>query len=646
MLRSASISLLGFVLVIGSAAVGCGGSDDAPGEPGAGTDAGSSGGGSSGVGSADAGPKPSGCGPDGTALCVEPGGRCTVDTDCSGRCVNQSCAEPTHADGKKNLDETDVDCGGATAPTCADGKRCSQDTDCAGRCAANLCAVPSATDGRKNRDETDIDCGGASAPACVAGKACLADNDCTGLCAANACAEPTYDDGKKNLDETDVDCGGPTADACLIGKACAAHADCNLSYCAAGACAAPLGDDTITNGLETDVDCGGATQQEGDLTITPARCALTKSCLLDDDCASVVCSEQKRCIEAPSCRPVSGGATCGVGETGEVGAVHESCCKTLPVPGLTMTHMGVPKQVYVDKYEITAGRVREWVRAIRAQYGVGNVRAWVTARMAVDPLVSTQLSAHIAYLPSAEDGESYAFPKSGGGTVSVDIGMKNQLGPTSYYRGPGLGAPTATSGCGMYDGSYGHRTYWFDDAERTYFGEIPRPVTTKEQLDEKSMNCLTPAMYAAFCAWDGGYLPTRAAAQGAYGPNAYPWGAQTPRLDPLKRANVNDGVAGFGPAKAPRYLFPDVDYGTFAQDFTPVIAAPGRFPLDVSPVRDATDSWMDYGGNMIEIISEGTGFNGYAGGSWEGHEYARAMTSAVIPYDKYGKTGTRCMRLQ
>lgn len=481
---------------------------------------------------------------------------------------------------------------------------------------------------------------------CEAGAGCRADTDCEGRCEGGVCAEPTHEDGKKNLDETDVDCGGATAPACWVGKACKEHADCNLGYCASDVCAEPRTDDGIQNGRETDVDCGGPTQTEGGLSITPERCAPAKRCELDTDCASEVCSDAKVCVEGPSCRVRHGGVTCGVGETGEPAAAHESCCKTLPVPGLTMTHDGAEKQVYVDKYEITAGRVREWVRAIRAEYGVGNVRAWVTGRIAVDPLVATQLSAHVAYLPSKEDGESYAFPRSGGGTTFVDIGMQNQLGPTSYYRGPGLGAPDATSGCGMYDGAYGHRTYWFDDTERAYFGEIARPVVTKEQLDQKSMNCLTPAMFAAFCAWDGGYLVTRKAAQAAYGPSAWPWGEQEPLADPDKRANVNPGVRALSPAAPPRYLFPVVNYATFAQDFTPVIAAPGRFPRDVSPVRDAADSWMDLGGNMIELVHDGDSFRGYTGGSWEGHAYGRAMGSNVIPYDKYGKTGARCMRLR
>lgn len=540
-------------------------------------------------------------------------------------------------------------CGVTFGTICDVGEPCAQSDDCSGLCTAGACVAPTHDDGKKNLDETDVDCGGAKAPRCAAGRSCAGADDCEGACTGGVCAEPTHDDGKKNLDETDVDCGGATAPKCFVEKACASHADCNLGYCKDGACAEPGTNDEIKNGTETDVDCGGAEQTEGAIVVSPPRCELTKTCSVDGDCSSGVCSDLKKCVEAPSCRPLRGGATCGVGETGQPGAVHESCCKTLPVAGMTMSHGGVVKQVYVDKYEITAGRIRAWVDAIKAENGgVPNIRAWVQARIATDTLVSAQLNGKTQYLPTKNDGESFAFPGNPAGTTrTIDIGLLNQLGPTSFHRGVAAAAINATSGCGMYAGSYGHRTYWFDDADRTYFGEIPRPHTTKDLLDEKAMNCLTPVMYAAFCAWDGGYLATRDAVQAAYGPAAWPWGATpAPVDDPLKRSNYNNGVGSFSPANPPRYVFPAVNYATFAQDFTPVIAAPGRFPGDVSTARPANDSWMDLGGNMIEVVANGTAFAGYAGASWEGHTHGRGMGTNIVVYDKYGKTGARCMRLR
>lgn len=68
-------------------------------------------------------------------------------------------------------------------------------------------------------------------------------------------------------------------------------------------------------------------------------------------------SATARSIDIPSCKPHLGGDTCGLGEVGQAGAQHESCCRTLAVADyLDPAHPG--KTVYLDKYEITTGRVR------------------------------------------------------------------------------------------------------------------------------------------------------------------------------------------------------------------------------------------------------------------------------------------------
>jgi len=464
-------------------------------------------------------------------------------------------------------------------------------------------------------------------------------------------------DGKKNNGETDIDCGGPNAKKCGLGKACAAGTDCGLGYCANDQCALPTSSDEIQNGTETDKDCGGAELSFDGITVPAApSCALTKKCQVDTDCESTVCADYKLCVEAPSCRALHGGHSCGPTEDAEN---HESCCKTLQVPGLTMKDAGGDtKNVYVDKYEITAGRVRAWIAAIEAQYdGVPNIQAWVRDRVLVDPILaamfpktgfpaSTGFTSQIDGLPSKKNGQIVTFPYYGPeGTIDLDMGLADQLGPASYYRGVQPGENTATSGCGMTAGAYGHRTYWYDDAQMAYFGEPPRSVS-QDILDEKSMNCMTPMMFAAFCAWDGGYLVSRDAISAVYGPSQWPWGDNPiPGDEVAKITNYNAGTSNFG-AKDPRYLFPLVDYGFFANDFTPIIAAPGRFPGDASQVRPAPqESWMDVGGNMLEFSQYNGGWYGWTGSSWEGHLYPRSWTTSVYFVDKYGKTGARCMRL-
>jgi len=460
---------------------------------------------------------------------------------------------------------------------------------------------------------------------------------------------PTDSDQKKNNGETDVDCGGPTAKKCVADKTCTDGADCGLGFCAASKCVVPTGTDTVKNGTETDTDCGGAAQTYDGVTVPAGpRCGLAKKCLADGDCGSSVCSDSKVCVEAPSCRPLHGGTTCGAGEYGVAGASHESCCRTLAVPNLTMMQGGVAKQVYVDKYEITAGRVREWVKAIKAQYaGVPDVQAWVKARMLVDPILAGMFpNTRADFLPSKTTGQLAMFKDTNNVDVPLDIGLDDQIGPTSYYRGVlGHGG---TSGCGLYAGSYGHRTYWYDAVQAAYYGEVVRPVAQKEWLDEKSMNCAPAHIFAAFCAWDGGYLVTQTAIAAAYGPSQWPWGdTPTPTDAVAKMSNYNAGTGGFGNNKDPRYLFPIVDYATFANDFSPIISSPGRFPKDGSQVLPIADTWMDLGGNMIEWSHNGAGqYYGWTGASFEGHLYPRSWNSALAFMDKYGKGGARCMRLE
>jgi hypothetical protein len=48
---------------------------------------------------------------------------------------------------------------------------------------------------------------------------------------------------------------------------------------------------------------------------------------------------------------------------------------------------------------------------------------------------------------------------------------------------------------------------------------------------------------------------------------------------------------------------------------------------------------------MIEWSFDTT-YRGWTGSSFEGHVYPRAWTGGIYALDKYGKGGTRCMRLR
>jgi hypothetical protein len=183
--------------------------------------------------------------PSGNPNGANDGSKCAKGFDCkSGVCTGGSCAIPTSTDKVRNQDETGLDCGGTKAPPCGGGQPCNANSDCANEeCKEGKCtgpvnpAEPTPTDGRKNGDESDVDCGGKStgAPPCGTDKKCNGPDDCESkVCSPDKkCAAATATDGVQNGDETDVDCGGTTTTApkCATGKGCAKHEDCVSDGC-------------------------------------------------------------------------------------------------------------------------------------------------------------------------------------------------------------------------------------------------------------------------------------------------------------------------------------------------------------------------------------------------------------------------------
>jgi hypothetical protein len=187
------------------------------------------------------------------ALACADGKACKVGADCKDLvCADLMdgkglrCQPPSSTDGVKNGNETGVDCGGMGNPQCANGQGCVDRTDCSsGVClkpeggAGLLCTAPTPADGILDGTETDVDCGGASAPACADALKCLVAGDCTSKVCKNTgmglrCQPATSSDGVVNGTETDVDCGGgaPTnAPACVAGKKCLAGTDCKSTGC-------------------------------------------------------------------------------------------------------------------------------------------------------------------------------------------------------------------------------------------------------------------------------------------------------------------------------------------------------------------------------------------------------------------------------
>lgn len=379
--------------------------------------------------------------------------------------------------------------------------------------------------------------------------------------------------------------------------------------------------DGVRNYDETDVDCGGA--------VSPP-CAVGKMCKVHADCVSVACRHDGLCVTSKSCTAQLGGTTCGPNG-------NDDCCAALPVP--------MPGAPFVlDKYMITAGRFRQFVERTG-----GNIRGFIQANRPAgwDPLWD-------AWLPTVMDDN----------TPGGRDGVYQQLGPPLYY-------PATGGNMGCFVEGVGARTYWLPPAiNQSRFGDVQQ--YPQEYLDPKALNCVTQPMVAAFCAWDGGYLPTieqldYAWHAGDKDNHVFPWGnsprpqgftyAYNTEADALAFGEIRCNDLGTGPCDrryAPwRYNAWDPPQ-LLAEDRSVFISRPGRYPLGNGPFGHA-----DLAGLLFHWTSTMDGTTGTdpltrlaqlsRSGSWNGH---------VIPYypwdtpyvwgwkmvSKYWATGARCAR--
>lgn len=425
----------------------------------------------------------------------------------------------------------------------------------------------------------------------------------------------TCGDGTKNGNETDVDCGGACDQKCAVGAACSVAADCaDANLCTAGACAAPNGTDQVKNGDESDIDCGGTN------TGAP-RCETGKACAIGADCSSRGCGYTGTCVEAPSCATHLGGDTCGSGEIGSGTENHESCCKSLEVAGFEDPNQP-GKTVYLDKYEVTAGRVREFITQITAsQGGTPNVLAWVQANRPV--LWDDGWDGALATGNDGDHGLPFAFGALGDGSADYSSGF--------YIHG---------QNCAIAPGRLGFPTYWQPDLVMTGVLQGTAHEFSQDILDAKAMTCISHAMLAAFCAWDGGQLATTAVLGEVTGNGR---ALQNPSK-PIN-ACADSGFADC-PAAAPLpYAFP-FDGST---ENTFRVAPPGRIPQD-AVAGPGGDSWMDLTGNLNEMALQSVQPDGFALLYYGlGHMSARALQNDdAIPRAAYkaAYSGGRCMRFR
>lgn len=429
--------------------------------------------------------------------------------------------------------------------------------------------------------------------------ACGSSDDGGGATSSSSSSSGGSPSGSTSSSSGSVEAG---ADATVpVGGTCSGDADCE-GKCTAGKCAAP----TTTDGKrspslgETDVDCGGP---------SAPPCALGLGCAADKDCTTSICGATKKCVSAPSCRGsngTSGIETCGTGDPGTPGAVVESCCKSLTLPTTTTRAL--------DKYEITAGRFREFIEALAAANGG-------------DPDIRTYAKTYAAANPSSELGKiATKYP----GLLDILPSTKDPNAPLPLAVHLGafpLDPMNQLDGCFVGPGSYGHATYWQEPSALKPFGvgypsDSPDGVRKypREVLDTKPLNCVMPLVMAAFCNWDGGELARTTDYREIFGQQStdigngnvvfYAWD----HLLKVGEFNWRNGngeqgcappslVAGWPNCQNPQPSFftSPIPSVALADDETPYISAPGRFPLDVTKARSKSgEGWYDIGGDMLE----------------------------------------------
>lgn len=395
-------------------------------------------------------------------------------------------------------------------------------------------------------------CGVGLPALCMPGEACRSGDDCEGLCTGNVCDLPSHTDGKlsPSLGETAIDCGGPDA----------------------------VADPAV-------------------------RCENAIACMVDTDCKSSACSPKtSTCVAALSCAiptgaSVSGIETCGAGETGAPGATGDSCCASLPLPVTTTRRL--------DKYEITAGRIRRFVQAVTATYGEANIRDWAKTYAAANP--GSQLEQIDTSFPGLFD----ILPNTA--APAARLSLVTALGLFA------VDPINTLDGCYVANGAEGHSTYHWNAATRSVF-RLPARVHSQATLDEKPINCTMSLMYMAFCAWDGGELARMTDYREVWGNNPQniaagniyvPWET----LLPIGQFNYRNGqhggfacVNGWPGCVANQpvfYSFPtrnaDNSLINLANDSSPLLSAPGRFALDVTrAVSGNGEGWYDVGGLELE----------------------------------------------
>jgi formylglycine-generating enzyme required for sulfatase activity len=305
-------------------------------------------------------------------------------------------------------------------------------------------------------------------------------------------------------------------------------------------------------------------------------------------------------LDTPGTARASCNGKAGAGYT-TCGAGGENCCRTAAVPAGAAGTIQVANGFELGVYEVTTARFTAFVDA----FG-GNLRGAASA----------------GQLPGYAVANASKLPAT---RAAVD----EELGPACKFR-----SDVANYGARTWPSSQITQTvasFITDDNARA--ADI-RADATAPRLMQKPVDCVSYYMAAAFCAWDGGRLPTNAewayTALGGSQLREYPWGSGRTADKLVTDLNRDNNTFTF-PSDFPYY-----DNGFNAYH----IAPPGRKPAGAS-------RWghEDMGGNVLEWTADITGPNAgiVRGGSWEGHEDKNSFAYVNYPLDRtYGSLGFRC----
>jgi hypothetical protein len=166
-----------------------------------------------------------------------------------------------------------------------------------------------------------------------------------------------------------------------------------------------------------------------------------------------------------------------------------------------------------------------------------------------------------------------------------------------------------------HPGDHTGHTYWTPDKPDD-FSDF-----TKDQLDEKALNCVTWHLVAAFCAWDGGRMATADEIKNAFtegGKYDQPWlwqpGAQryvqtNENVEPAPETSIFNHAFAYGFPNNPKMRLDEKGEPTDAAYY---VSPPGRFPT----------SWNENGheiaGNLLTWNAGGP-FIITRNYSWENH---------------------------